>query len=124
MQKQRKAQAAEQVTQADPACDVCGLQSAAVFACPACEMAHYCSEAHQRDAWFVLVGGENARSHEKSTGEGTRRPVGKLSKSRPNNNKLTVNQLIRSLRFRRPVQRAQANQPTAAAFAGPAQMRC
>jgi hypothetical protein len=53
-QKQRKAQE-EAAKVAGPACDVCGVQSPDVFVCPACEMAHYCGQEHQHDAWFVLV---------------------------------------------------------------------
>jgi hypothetical protein len=54
VQKQRKAAQEEAREQVGPACDECGVQSAEVFACPACEMAHYCSQQHQHDAWCVL----------------------------------------------------------------------
>jgi hypothetical protein len=56
VQKQRKAaqEEAETPQTSSPACDVCGVQSAEVFACPACGLAHYCGKAHQHDAWFVL----------------------------------------------------------------------
>ena len=65
MQKQRKAaqkEAAEKLQQVGPACDVCGVVSPEVFACPACELAHYCSKEHQHDAWFDFVSASNFQS--------------------------------------------------------------
>ena len=57
VQKQRKAaqEEAEKQQTSGPVCDVCGVQSPAVFACPACNSAHYCSSEHQHDAWFVRL---------------------------------------------------------------------
>ena len=57
VQKQRKKREEEEeakVKPAGPVCDVCGVQSAEVFACPACQLVHYCGLEHQHDAWFVL----------------------------------------------------------------------
>ena len=54
VQKQRKA-AQEQEKLTGHTCDVCGVPSPELFACPACGLTHYCSKEHQHDLCAVRV---------------------------------------------------------------------